>query len=197
MTINGLFQRYCPAPVLCIIDPQVSGAGLPVQSYVAIDELREDGTTTARTFAHVTSGIEAEEAEEVGVEHLLRDLKDSAVSSLSQALSTRTGSLVALERQLEELEGYLEAVETGRLPPNQEIIAAAQNMFNLLPDVHGAASDLALTVKTNDQLAMIYMGSLARTAISLHELINNKLQAAAAMASVESGGRTKPGETKA
>lgn len=197
MTINALFQQYCPAPVLCIIDPQTSSAGLPIQSYVAVDELREDGTTAARTFAHVTSGIEAEEAEEVGVEHLLRDLKNGAVSNLSQAISTRIGSLVALERQLEELEGYLEAVEAGRLPPNQGIIAAAQNMFNLLPDVHGASSNLALTVKTNDQLAMIYVGSLARTAISLHELIDNKLQAAAAMAAAENGGRTKTEEQRA
>lgn len=39
----------------------------------------KDGTPTSRTFDHVPSEIGAEEAEEVGVEHLLRDIKDTTV----------------------------------------------------------------------------------------------------------------------
>ena len=37
--------------------------------------LLQDGTPTTKTFDHVPSEIGAEEAEEVGVEHLLRCLK--------------------------------------------------------------------------------------------------------------------------
>lgn len=36
----------------------------------------QDGTPPIKTFEHVPSEIGAEEAEEVGVEHLLRDIKD-------------------------------------------------------------------------------------------------------------------------
>ena len=35
----------------------------------------QDGTPTTKTFEHVASEIGAEEAEEVGVEHLLRYIK--------------------------------------------------------------------------------------------------------------------------
>jgi len=35
----------------------------------------QDGTPTSKTFEHVASEIGAEEAEEVGVEHLLRSVK--------------------------------------------------------------------------------------------------------------------------
>lgn len=42
--------------------PDASPLSCPVQ----------DGTPTSKTFEHVTSEIGAEEAEEVGVEHLLR-----------------------------------------------------------------------------------------------------------------------------
>jgi 26S proteasome regulatory subunit N8 len=45
---------------------------LPTDAYVAIEEIHDDGTPTSKTFEHVTSEIGAEEAEEVGVEHLLR-----------------------------------------------------------------------------------------------------------------------------
>lgn len=34
--------------------------------------LLQDGTPTSKTFEHIPSDIGAEEAEEVGVEHLLR-----------------------------------------------------------------------------------------------------------------------------
>ena len=37
-----------------------------------IPTLLQDGTPTTKTFEHVASEIGAEEAEEVGVEHLLR-----------------------------------------------------------------------------------------------------------------------------
>lgn len=39
---------------------------------VLVSSLFQDGTPTSKTFEHVTSEIGAEEAEEVGVEHLLR-----------------------------------------------------------------------------------------------------------------------------
>jgi len=37
----------------------------------------QDGTKTTRTFHHLPTTIGAEEAEEIGVEHLLRDIKDN------------------------------------------------------------------------------------------------------------------------
>ena len=39
----------------------------------------QDGTPTSKTFEHVASEIGAEEAEEVGVEHLLRSVTSPAV----------------------------------------------------------------------------------------------------------------------
>ena len=42
-------------------------------SYLIISSaLSQDGTPTTKTFEHIPSEIGAEEAEEVGVEHLLR-----------------------------------------------------------------------------------------------------------------------------
>ena len=41
--------------------------------------MHQDGTPTRRAFVHLESEIGAEEAEEIGVEHLLRDIKDATV----------------------------------------------------------------------------------------------------------------------
>merc|ERR1712029_1042273 len=81
--------------------------------YRAVEEIHDDGTPTTKTFEHVASEIGAEEAEEVGVEHLLRDIKDTTVGTLSQQIT--------------------------------------------------------------NQLLIMYAGSLIRSIIALHNLINNKI----------------------
>lgn len=179
MTIHELMHRYCAVPVLCIIDPQCGGEGTPVQSYAVVgEELSVEGVQTPkRTFAHLNTAIEADESEAVGVENLLRDVQDGSVSDLHQAIDRKTRSLATLTTQLQNMETYLGNVLAGRLPARQSILASIQEMFNLLPDVHSVASQQALTVTTNDQLAMIYTGTLARTLIALNDLIANKLEA--------------------
>ena len=73
--INDLIRKYCPGSVLVIIDPKPTRVGLPTEAYKVVEEIHEDGTPSSKTFEHVPSEIGAEEAEEVGVEHLLRDVK--------------------------------------------------------------------------------------------------------------------------
>ena len=48
-------------------------------------------------------------------------------------------------------------------------------MFNLLPDVTRPDLVNSLSVKTNDQMLVVYLASLVRSIIALHNLINNKL----------------------
>ena len=48
-------------------------------------------------------------------------------------------------------------------------------MFNLLPDVTSPDLVKSLSVKTNDQMLVVYLASLIRSIIALHNLINNKL----------------------
>ncbi|RXG52494.1 26S proteasome non-ATPase regulatory subunit 7 [Armadillidium vulgare] len=48
-------------------------------------------------------------------------------------------------------------------------------MFNLLPDVTSPELVKSLSVKTNDQMLVVYLASLIRSIIALHNLINNKL----------------------
>ena len=53
----------------------------------ALQEVRDDGSPSTWTFKHVPSEIGALEAEEVGVEHLLRDVKDTTISTLANQVS--------------------------------------------------------------------------------------------------------------
>ncbi|CAF5113617.1 unnamed protein product, partial [Rotaria magnacalcarata] len=72
ISINELIRGYQPDSVLVIIDAKPKDLGLPTEAYIAVEEIHDDGSPASKTFEHLSSEIGAEEAEEVGVEHLLR-----------------------------------------------------------------------------------------------------------------------------
>jgi 26S proteasome regulatory subunit N8 len=177
LAINELFKRYTPNPVLVVIDVRPTSVGLPTDAYFAVEEIHDDGTATTQTFLHIPSSIEAEEAEEIGVEHLLRDIKDdAAVSTLAMRLNNQLDSLRGLRERIILIRDYLEKVVAGKLPINYQIICNLQDIFNLLPDVSSPETVKAFSVQTNDQLLVIYLASLVRAVIALHNLIDNKLE---------------------
>ncbi|XP_062558320.1 26S proteasome non-ATPase regulatory subunit 7 [Armigeres subalbatus] len=175
IAINELIRRYCPNSVLVIIDAKPKDLGLPTEAYIAVEEVHDDGTPTSKTFEHVPSEIGAEEAEEVGVEHLLRDIKDTTVGSLSQKITNQLLGLKGLNAQLRDIKNYLLKVGNGQLPINHPIVYQLQDILNLLPDITQETFTDTLYVKTNDQMLVVYLASLVRSIIALHNLINNKL----------------------
>ena len=193
LEINELFKRYTPNPLLVIIDVQPKEVGVPTDAYFAIEEIKDDGTTTTKTFVHTPSTIEAEEAEEIGVEHLLRDIRDVAVGTLSTRITAQLQSLQGLHLRLRDIGSYLQKVLDGDLPVNHAILGNLQDVFNLLPNLTTSItkpaanggdksqienSELArsMSVKTNDQLMTIYLSSLVRAITAFHDLIENKIQ---------------------
>ncbi|OTA53289.1 26S proteasome regulatory subunit rpn-8 [Hypoxylon sp. EC38] len=189
LEINELFKRYTPNPLLVIIDVQPKESGVPTDAYFAVEEIKDDGTTTTKTFVHTPSTIEAEEAEEIGVEHLLRDIRDVAIGTLSTRITNQLQSLQGLHLRLREIQAYLQKVQDGKLPVNHAVLGNLQDIFNLLPNlstpnkpgVDGKSGNVgelsyALSVKTNDQLLAIYLSSLIRAITAFHDLIENKIQ---------------------
>ena len=206
LEINELLKRYTPNPLLVIIDVQPKEVGVPTDAYFAVEEIKdvgcttrftrrvtdsnEDGTTTTKTFVHTPSVIEAEEAEEIGVEHLLRDIRDVAVGTLSTRITSQLQSLQGLHLRLRDIGQYLQKVLNGELPVNHAIMGNLQDVFNLLPNISTPKpvngnkesaienSELAraMSVKTNDQLMAIYLSSLIRAITAFHDLIDNKIQ---------------------
>merc|ERR1712150_390851 len=193
--INDKIRSYCPNSVLVIIDAEPNRIGLPTEAYMAVEEVHDDGTPTTKTFEHVASEIGAEEAEEVGVEHLLRDIKDTTVGTLSQQITNQLLGLKGLNGKLKDMNSYLEQVAEGKLPMNHQITYLLQDIFNLVPDLTTTSFVKSINVNTNDQMLVIYAASLIRSIIALHNLINDKLTNKEAERK-EAGGSSKESATK-
>lgn len=175
VAINDLIRRYCSTGVLVVIDAKPKDLGLPTEAYYAVEEVHDDGSPTSKTFEHIGSEIGAEEAEEVGVEHLLRDIKDTTYGSLSQRITNQLHGLKGLLANMQAIGAYLDKVVAGQLPINHAIIYLLQDIFNLLPNTGTETFVKSSFVKTNDELLVVYLASLVRSVIALHNLISNKI----------------------
>eukprot|EP00897_Mesotaenium_endlicherianum_P009015 jgi/Mesen1/8141/ME000437S07235 len=176
LDIQELFHDYCPNPILVIIDVQPAELGIPTKAYCTVEDVKEDGTEKAqKQFVHIPSEIGAYEAEEIGVEHLLRDVKDSTVSTLATEVSAKMLALRGLESRLRQIKAYSDLVVAGKLPINHEITYHLQDVFNLLPNLNINELIKSFAVKTNDMMLVIYLSSLIRSVIALHNLINNQV----------------------
>lgn len=127
------------------------------------------------------------------MEHLLRDIRDVAVGTLSTRITSQLQSLQGLHLRLRDIGQYLQKVLAGDLPVNHAILGNLQDVFNLLPNLsdptgtpqingtenqHTENTELAraMSIKTNDQLMAIYLSSLIRAITAFHDLIENKIQ---------------------
>ncbi|BAF16066.1 Os04g0661900, partial [Oryza sativa Japonica Group] len=131
--------------------------------------------TVKRCLFMFLQQIAAHEVEEIGVEHLLRDVKDTTISTLATEVTSKLAALKGLDARLREIRGYLDLVIEGKLPLNHEILYHLQDVFNLLPNLNVNELIKAFAVKTNDMMLVIYLSSLIRSVIALHNLINNKM----------------------
>ena len=208
--INDLFKRFIAKPVMVIVDVRPNTVGIPTDAYFAAEEIKDvsphhhsisgsffltfnqDGTETRKTFLHVPSTIEAEEAEEIGVEHLLRDIKDSTTTTLATRVSEQLASLRGLQSRLSDIQKYLDEVSAGAMPANHQIVYHLQDALNLLPNLADMDLTQSFTTSTNDQMLVVYLSSLLRAVIALHGLVDNK--ATIGRAELEEGGELEKRE---
>jgi 26S proteasome regulatory subunit N8 len=70
----------------------------------------------------------------------------------------------------------MDKVVDGSLPMNHEIMGHLQNAFNLLPNLNLEEYVRGFNVSSNDAMLVIYLSSLIRSVIALHDLIKNKAE---------------------
>lgn len=181
LDVNELFRRYCSNPVLVIVDVEPKEDGIPTQAYISVEDIVEDKKlkdergAKVRTFRHLPSELGAADAEQVGIGHLLRDVKDATSGTLSVDLKSKILSLNSLESRLKDIQTYLKSVIDKELPLNHEILYTIQEIFNVLPTLFTPEVMKAFLVETNDIMLVLYLASLIRSIIALNDLSNNKL----------------------
>ncbi|EGR34795.1 26S proteasome protein, macropain, putative [Ichthyophthirius multifiliis] len=174
--INEVFKKYTPNPILLIVDVQNQDKlALPTEAYCSVEEVSKQGEIIKR-FVHLASTVEAFEPEEIGVEHLLREIRDISVNSLTNQVNDKIQALKGMMGKILQIKDYLEKVLSGKAVVKNEIIFNIQQILNLLPNLNDEKMIRAFSAKNNDMVFVLYVCSLTKSIISLHNLINNKLE---------------------
>jgi len=195
LRIHALLKRFVqttpstPPPVFVIIDVRPDRNSIPTTAYKVVEDADTITSTSSsttptssspqirQTFAHVPSHIGAMEAEEVGVEHLLRDINDPTISTVASLIRAKLSGLDTLVEKLHEMQDYLTKVADGTFPKvNQDIVNNSQTILNLLPNLNVEELVKAMFIKTNDMHMVIYLSALIRSVMALHDLVNNKIK---------------------
>ncbi|NXP37893.1 PSMD7 ATPase, partial [Leiothrix lutea] len=176
IAINELMKRYCPNSVLVIIDVKPKDLGLPTEAYISVEEVHDVSVHSGKCHSDSWEHLEAGTGRLQSPPSLpSRDIKDTTVGTLSQRITNQVHGLKGLNSKLLDVRSYLEKVALGKLPINHQIIYHLQDVFNLLPDVNLQEFVKAFYLKTNDQMVVVYLASLIRSVVALHNLINNKI----------------------
>lgn len=201
LRIHDIVKRFLPTncitpPVFCIIDIRPDRQSLPTTAYKVVEEVstKEGQREVKLSFAHVPSIMGAQEAEEVGVEHLLRDINDPTVSTVASLIKGKISGLATLTEKLVECKDYLESCARGEIKVNPEIVANLQTILNLLPNLNTDEMVRSMLIKTNDMHMAIYLSALIRSVIALHDLINNRIRYGEHGSDLEKGGEEEKKE---
>lgn len=138
-------------PILLIVDIHSEKNDFPIKVF------RIQGTD----FVHVNTCIEAEEAEEVGVEHLIRDIK----SDSHEKKNIVKESLIIYEKNLEVIENYLQSIIAGNTEKNFKVLAHLQKCLNDTPH---------LVAGHDENSVELYSANLVRSVVAMVDLDKNK-----------------------
>ncbi|KAH0795325.1 26S proteasome non-ATPase regulatory subunit 7 A [Histomonas meleagridis] len=175
LDIHQIIKRYTPNPVFITTDVNASDPHeIPVTAFVGAERVRPDGQPIVSSFQNVPTIVDFLEVEEIGVEHLLRDIKDVDMSEIGTTLTNSVHGLAALENRLQGISDYLKDVIEGKLHPDNEIIGITQSIFNLLPNLELKDTADSLNAKSDDSAFMVFISQLCRSVVALHDLVNNR-----------------------
>ncbi|XP_053992710.1 uncharacterized protein LOC128883883 isoform X1 [Hylaeus volcanicus] len=175
LEINELFRRYTPHPFYLLVNvrPATDKDDLPFQVYMADDRPSND-QMFRKTFVHINSSVAQFQAEEVAVEHLLRDLEHLSFSKFT--ISDRLSALKCLKQKLDDIALYLQEVLNGTFPMHTRVFNNIQNIFNFMSDNNNLELIEAFDTELTNSMFSIYAGCVVRTILSLHDLLKNILE---------------------
>ncbi|KAF5225712.1 19S proteasome non-atpase subunit 8 [Trypanosoma cruzi] len=164
-------DRFTANPVYCIVNTDPGNKGVPVLAYTTVQG--REGVRSLE-FRNIPTHLGAEEAEEIGIEHLLRDLTDSTITTLSTQIQERELSLAHLSCVLQSIEDYLQDVAEGLMPISEDVLSVLQELISLQPHIYHLKRSTEMIRHSNDQAIAMFIAAIGRCVGALYDVIANR-----------------------
>ena len=154
---------------------QAKDLGIPTEAYHAVEEIREGSSSRGRLSTCRRVGRWSRRRSGVSTSCATSRTRRS---TLANRVTQKLGALKGLAARAVRGGGqylFVMNVLSGRLPVNHRIVYELQDIFNLLPNLDVDELVKAFAVKTNDMMLAIYLSSIIRAVVALHNLVDNRL----------------------
>lgn len=169
-------MKYTSYPIVAKINLTPESHKMPLETYILMQKLADDGSAPSYNFRGVSCKIVAEESEQVGIEQLLRCIENKTVGDLASNIDQKYAGIKQFQEHIDLMGSYLDRVAQGKIKPNNEIISNIQKIWYSIPGLHfGEKNTAQITSAVNDSFLPMYVSSLVRSTMGINSLIENKL----------------------
>lgn len=145
---------------------------IPVRLFETIIDIVQGEATML--FVPLTYTLATEEAERIGVDHVVRmstnDVGEKSV--LAEHLVVQHSAIKMLHSRVKLVLQYIKDVENKILKPNHEILREAYSLSHRLPAVQSSAFHLEYFTQLNDVGLITYLGILTKACNDMNQFVN-------------------------
>lgn len=170
MSIQEILGDFCEDPVLvtCVLPSKNSGPLFHCYVSRASNSLK-----TQKVFEDIPIEMCVSEVEEVGITHLFKNV---SLRNITHQILSKVRGIRELSRKIKVVQNYLGIILDGKIPPNEEIIHAIEDIVRMLPFLKFDCPISNLRAKAYDAMIMIHLSSVASSVVALHQMIDELTQ---------------------
>lgn len=150
-------------PIMLQLNPQSRNVDqLPIGLYESIIDIVQGEATML--FVSLTYTLATEEAERIGVDHVVRMSANNVgeKSVVAEHLVTQYSAIKMLHSRVKLVLAYIKDIENGSLEPNHEILREACSLSHRLPVIRSSTFCEDYYTQSNDVGLITYLGVLTK-----------------------------------
>eukprot|EP00039_Didymoeca_costata_P023651 m.7811 g.7811 ORF g.7811 m.7811 type:complete len:305 (+) comp3780_c0_seq1:133-1047(+) len=169
LAIHAQMTPFNETPLFMLLNTSPSPAAreLPLHFYESVIEI---GIDDKQKMLFVETGytLATEEAERIGIDHVakVKGHTTSTASEVTHHLTAQHSAVDMLFQRIKIIVKYLNAVKSGELPADHEVLREIRGICSRLPN-----QDSNPTVEVNDVLLVSYLATLTKGCNAFEEML--------------------------
>uniref|UniRef100_A0AAV1VLS2 COP9 signalosome complex subunit 6 n=1 Tax=Peronospora matthiolae TaxID=2874970 RepID=A0AAV1VLS2_9STRA len=176
LAVHRVVMEFNESPLFMILDPESKGPStkkkLPISLFES--ELHMLNGVPKMIFVKAPFKIETSETEGIAIDHIskITPIGDASKSSLHPYLGNVRDAVKMLDRQIDVLLCFLQAVKSGEAPMDHNLLRHISSVCNQLPAMQSEHFDAAFTLEFNDALLVSYLATLTKGTTNVNTVVD-------------------------
>ncbi|KAG2769619.1 hypothetical protein JG687_00000947 [Phytophthora cactorum] len=176
LAVHRVVMEFNESPLFMILDPESKGPStkkkLPISLFES--ELHMLNGVPKMIFVKAPFKIETSETEGIAIDHIskIAPIGDASKSSLHPYLGNVRDAVKMLDRQVDVLLRFLQAMKNGEAPLDHNLLRHISSICNQLPAMKSEHFDAAFTQEYNDALLVSYLATLTKGATNANTVVD-------------------------